>query len=266
MKSSRPNVNNARCPANNSARTSSFGGNRKSSEVVAVESLSKSAASMNANATRPLHTAQLAIEPSRLLDMLHGAIEESADSFEANRSAVSAELRGLQSRAIISSHARALATIERVEARGGASAMSGATKAQIEHSRRQCESLLGQVANFFATARGLVDLMSQTLSKNAADFYRVHDRSLLPNGGEVIFERLKTLTPRQRCVLRLLTQGKPNKVIAHELNISESTIKAHVSEVLHKLGVYSRARAIATLASIDVRLIENAAKPDARLN
>jgi DNA-binding NarL/FixJ family response regulator len=261
MKSSRPNANNARCPANNLARTSSFGGNRKSSEVVAVESQSKSGASV-----RPLHIAQLAIEPSRLLDMLLGAIEASADSFEASRSAVSAELRGLQTQAIISSHARALATIERVEARGAGSVISGATKAQIEHSRRQCEALIGQVANFFATARGLVDLMSQTLNKNAADFYRIHDGSLLPNGGEVIFERLKTLTPRQRCVLRLLTQGKPNKVIAHEMNISESTIKAHVSEVLHKLGVYSRARAIATLASIDVRLIDDAAKPGVRLN
>jgi DNA-binding CsgD family transcriptional regulator len=220
---------------------------------------------VEAKASAPARIAQLASEPSRLLEMLHGAIEESADSFEASRAAVSAELSGLQSRAIISSHARALATVELVEATGGVTVISAATRAQIEHSRRECEALMGQVANFFATGRGLVELMSQTLNKHAVDFYRLHDNSLA-SGGEDALRRLRTLTPRQRSVLRLLAQGKPNKVTAYELGVSESTVKAHVSEVLHKLGVYSRARAIAALAEIDVRLIEDTRLPSANLN
>ncbi|CAH2602625.1 Glycerol metabolism activator [Rhodovastum atsumiense] len=52
------------------------------------------------------------------------------------------------------------------------------------------------------------------------------------------------LTPRQIAVLELIVQGKSNKQIAHELAISEMTVKAHVTAVLRKLGVFSRAQAI----------------------
>jgi DNA-binding NarL/FixJ family response regulator len=51
------------------------------------------------------------------------------------------------------------------------------------------------------------------------------------------------LTSRQRRVLRLLAQGKSNKQIAGELEISEITVKAHVSSILKKLGVNNRVQA-----------------------
>ena len=53
-----------------------------------------------------------------------------------------------------------------------------------------------------------------------------------------------SLTPRQRAVLSLLEQGCSNKVIARELDISELTVKAHVSAILRKLGVSNRLQAI----------------------
>ena len=53
-----------------------------------------------------------------------------------------------------------------------------------------------------------------------------------------------TLTPRQRAVLALLEQGMSNKVIARELDISEITVKAHVSAILRKLGVSNRLQAV----------------------
>ena len=52
------------------------------------------------------------------------------------------------------------------------------------------------------------------------------------------------LTPRQVEVLNLVAEGKSNKRIAYELSISEMTVKAHVTAILRKLGVFSRAQAI----------------------
>jgi DNA-binding NarL/FixJ family response regulator len=57
-------------------------------------------------------------------------------------------------------------------------------------------------------------------------------------------QRLTSLTPQQRKVLRLLGTGKLNKEIAYELDIAETTVKAHVSSILHKLNVYSRTQAV----------------------
>jgi hypothetical protein len=42
--------------------------------------------------------------------------------------------------------------------------------------------------------------------------------------------------------------GLPNKLIAHELGVTEATVKAHVSLVLLKFNVYSRARVIAQMS------------------
>jgi DNA-binding NarL/FixJ family response regulator len=51
------------------------------------------------------------------------------------------------------------------------------------------------------------------------------------------------LTSRQRRVLKLLAEGFSNKHIARDLDISEITVKAHVSAILKKLGVSNRVQA-----------------------
>jgi len=52
------------------------------------------------------------------------------------------------------------------------------------------------------------------------------------------------LTPRQKDVLRLLTQGMPNKLIARELGVSVETVKDHVAAILKAMGVSSRTQAV----------------------
>jgi DNA-binding NarL/FixJ family response regulator len=52
------------------------------------------------------------------------------------------------------------------------------------------------------------------------------------------------LTPRESEVLRLVANGLPNKTIAHQLDISEHTVKFHVGSILTKLDAASRTEAV----------------------
>jgi DNA-binding NarL/FixJ family response regulator len=58
--------------------------------------------------------------------------------------------------------------------------------------------------------------------------------------------RVAELTPQQRRVLMLLTEGKPNKQIDFDLAVTEATVKAHLSQIFRKLGVRSRTQAVIT--------------------
>lgn len=66
-----------------------------------------------------------------------------------------------------------------------------------------------------------------------------------------LVRRLRSLTPQQLRVLSLIRQGKLNKQIAHELQVGETTAKAHVSEILRKLNVHSRTMAVTEVSKID---------------
>ncbi len=61
------------------------------------------------------------------------------------------------------------------------------------------------------------------------------------------------LTPRQSDVLALLLQGKPNKLIARELNVSVETVKDHVAAVLRALNVSSRTQAVLAVSQMQQR-------------
>ena len=63
------------------------------------------------------------------------------------------------------------------------------------------------------------------------------DRSV--HGGE----QREVFTHRQKQVLEALRQGKPNKIIAYELNMCESTVKVHVRTIMKKLKAKSRTQA-----------------------
>ncbi|MEO1293195.1 MAG: response regulator transcription factor [Pseudomonadota bacterium] len=57
-------------------------------------------------------------------------------------------------------------------------------------------------------------------------------------------QRLAELTNQQSRILTLICEGKLNKQIAYELSIAETTVKAHVTAIMRKLGVQSRTQAV----------------------
>lgn len=47
-------------------------------------------------------------------------------------------------------------------------------------------------------------------------------------------------TPRERELMSLIARGLQNKNIAHELNISENTVRAHIGNIMRKYGLRNR--------------------------
>ena len=68
---------------------------------------------------------------------------------------------------------------------------------------------------------------------------------------EDLSDVLATLTRKQLQVFERMSRGDSNKVIAYQLNIAESTVKAHVSAILRKLGATNRVQAILSAGDID---------------
>ncbi|MGP3696245.1 response regulator [Rhodobacter sp. NSM] len=71
------------------------------------------------------------------------------------------------------------------------------------------------------------------------------------DGGEQMRELARsfaTLTPQQMNILRLICQGRPNKLISYELSIAEATVKTHIAAIMSKINVRNRTQA-ALLAS-----------------
>ena len=58
------------------------------------------------------------------------------------------------------------------------------------------------------------------------------------------------LTVREKTVFELLIDNKSTKEIAEELNISEKTVRNHISNVMQKLGVNGRAGAVVELLKL----------------
>jgi FixJ family two-component response regulator len=66
-----------------------------------------------------------------------------------------------------------------------------------------------------------------------------------------IRSRLDSLTPRERQVLTLMARGKPNKIIAHELSVSQRTIEIHRARVMKKSGASSLAELVRMVMDAD---------------
>jgi DNA-binding NarL/FixJ family response regulator len=65
--------------------------------------------------------------------------------------------------------------------------------------------------------------------------------------------RLASLTPQQYRVLEMVAVGRLNKQIAADLGIEETTVKAHVSAALAKLGVRNRTQASMVFRELEIQ-------------
>ncbi len=71
----------------------------------------------------------------------------------------------------------------------------------------------------------------------------VQGKSATPAEPDEAANALSELTPRETEILGHIAEGKSNKVIARELDISDGTVKLHVKSILRKLGMHSRVEA-----------------------
>ncbi|HEV8018730.1 MAG TPA: response regulator transcription factor [Steroidobacteraceae bacterium] len=90
----------------------------------------------------------------------------------------------------------------------------------------------------------LIDRIQRALERDARNRATLaqHDR---------IRERFHSLTPREREVLTLMTGGKPNKVMAADLGVSQRTVEIHRARVMEKTGAASLAQLVRMVMDLE---------------
>lgn len=115
---------------------------------------------------------------------------------------------------------------------------------------------VGFITKSLARAQ-MTDAIQQILNGNVflpSDIIRTQSTGSRRSGYEqnsLSPELLQTLTRKQLLVLEHMTKGESNKQIAYNMNIAETTVKAHVSAILRKLNVHNRVQAILSAGDID---------------
>jgi two-component system response regulator FixJ len=83
----------------------------------------------------------------------------------------------------------------------------------------------------------LIDRIQRALTKDQTNRAELKEKS-------GVRERLQTLTPREREVLNLVTSGKPNKIMAADLGVSQRTVEIHRARVMEKMHASSLAQLV----------------------
>lgn len=126
-----------------------------------------------------------------------------------------------------------------------------------------------QLPIIFITGHGEVTMAVQAMKDGAVDFMTkpFDDQKLLDSVQRVLSQtqamseknaqrdltvsRLASLSPRERQVLDKVIEGKLNKIIADELNISYKTVEAHRARVMDKMRAHTLSELIRQIALID---------------
>jgi two-component system CheB/CheR fusion protein len=107
------------------------------------------------------------------------------------------------------------------------------------------------------TGQGDIAMAVQAMKAGAADFLekpirpeellasieraleRAQDSAKLATWRKTAAERIAQLTPRERDVMDLVVEGRPNKIIAYDLGVSQRTVENHRAAVMKKTGAAS---------------------------
>lgn len=94
----------------------------------------------------------------------------------------------------------------------------------------------------------LINALKQVLAGNT--YFPQTDNETQSDETHLLLKRIASLTPQQCKVLYMLNDGLLNKQIAHELAVSEATIKAHMTAIFRKLKVRNRTQAVILLQQV----------------
>ncbi|MEL6200318.1 MAG: response regulator [Pseudomonadota bacterium] len=138
----------------------------------------------------------------------------------------------------------------------------------VELQRSLCDETFSGLAVIFMTGHADVPMAVNALKSGATDFLtkpvREQDlldcvqRALASNETRIrhrqhasaVQERIATLTPREQEIMVLIADGKPSKVVAYELGISQRTVEIHRARVMKKMDCRSTSQLTRSLDSI----------------
>jgi len=148
--------------------------------------------------------------------------------------------------------------------------MPGMNGMELQRKLNDCNSMLPII---FVTGHGDVPMAVEAMQQGALDFvqkpYREQEllekiarafaidkanRESLQQRQQIAI-RLQNLTPRELDVLRLMVEGKANKVIAIDLDISQRTVEIHRARVMEKLEANSLAHLVRMVMAVDPELL-----------
>ena len=180
---------------------------------------------------------------------LRAALESSAKKIEGGAKTARSEVADLQRQAIASLQECADIALRLAECLGDGACPRDITCLHLGDWNR-CDACFDeQVSRFFDQAGKFITAVAASAEPGALTLRKgaVADS----NSCDAFPERVASFTEAQQRVFELVITGLPNKLIAYQIGVAEATVKAHVSAVLHKLQVRSRAQAIALSSAFE---------------
>ena len=117
-----------------------------------------------------------------------------------------------------------------------------------------CQSIDHEASGYIAKSSSLEEISDAIGQVLKGDIYLPQKARQHQHAPDVVSmdlaEKLASLTPQQFRVLTMMSEGMLNKQIAYDLEVSEATIKAHVTAILKTLGVSSRAKAVVAVREL----------------